>query len=383
LKPALVVLGKRTPKYVADELLALARVASYEPSCVVYLKERGGRAQLTDAKLKEIVAKAEECGAEVLLCGAELAPSDFAKLMKETKRTVVDRTLLLLEVFDKNAGSREARLQIETAMLKHYLPVLREALNLAKRGELPGFMSGGGYAIDKYYLHVKRKIAANKRKLEEVRARRAAARAKRREEGALVVAIVGFANAGKTTLFNALTGSQGLVGSTPFTTLSPKVSRLKVDGAKGSTLGSVLLVDTVGFVVNVPPEIVDAFYSTLEEVADADVVVLVVDAAEDLDVILLKLREAKKIMANIGAAYKPVFVVLNKVDVAKGLAEKRKAAEKFVLEEMPSAVGVFEVSASLGLGLDKLVEALWGYSRRLTSCASAIGLAGTRGSQPT
>ena len=379
----MLILSKDTPKYLVEELEALAKVASYEPKCIVKLRRRGSSFNLTKAKLDEILEKVRQHGIEAIICGIPLPPSSLIRLQKETGKHVIDRTMLLLEVFDKNAGTKEAKLQIETAMLKHWLPVLKESINMMKRGELPGFMAGGTYAVDRYYLHVRRKIARNAKKLEEIRKKRQMSRTRRRKLGLPLIAITGFANAGKTTLFNVLTGSSKQTGDAPFTTLSTKVARCTFKLENGNS-SDMLFIDTVGLIINVPAEIVEAFYSTLEEIVTADIIVFVLDASEEESIMRLKIKEAKSTFANIGALDKPIIVALNKID----LIEEPNMLIEVVLSEVrkcfPNLIGVVPTSAKMNIGIKSLVQKIWEYlSQKHTYYELDIDLKEIRESQLT
>lgn len=273
--------------------------------------------------------------------------------MKKTKADVMDRTTLLLEVFEVNAGSREAKLQIEVARYKHEIPLLREILNRSKRGELPGFMSGGTYAIDRYYKQVRKAIARARKELEEIRKRRSVIRERRKKVGLPSAAIVGYANAGKTTLFNVLTGSNKAVGPIPFTTLSPKISR--------HISLPLLLVDTVGFVLNVPPEIVEAFYGTLEEIKEADALIFTLDISEEDEVLEEQIKQAAETFSNLDSIYKPIVIAANKIDSVSEIEFKEK--EGFINEQasslFPQYLGIQPISALKRIGIEKVEEKVW------------------------
>ena len=274
--------------------------------------------------------------------------------MKETRSEVTDRIMIILEVFEKHAGSKEAKLQIELARTKHLMPLMREIINNAKRGELPGFLAGGVYAIDKYYLFMKKKAAKIKRELEYIRRKRGVTRVRRNLLGLPTVSIIGYANAGKTTLFNNLTGYEKPVGEKPFTTLLPKTGRIK--GGK-----KILLIDTVGFIVKVPPEIIEAFYSTLEEIVYSKLLYFVLDASEDSNIIIKRVNEAAATLGHIGALYKPLIIVMNKKDLLnpKLIMEKKKRIMKESIEKLPNTINIIPVSAEKKLGLEKLVNETW------------------------
>ncbi|MBE9391601.1 GTPase HflX [Fervidicoccus fontis] len=318
----------------------------------VTIRKNSGRYLISDYKLREIVEKKEKVKAEVILIEPELPPRDKINIIKATKADVIDRTLLLLEVFESNAGSKEAKLQISLARSGHMLPLVREVLNNSKRGELPGFLAGGTYAIDKYYRQLRRQVAKTRRELEEIRIRRDILRERRRVSGLSLIAIIGYANAGKTTLFNLLTGSNKETSNKPFTTISPKVSL--------SNLG-FLVIDTVGFVMNVPPEIIEAFYSTLEEIREADVLLLLLDSTEDLFLIEERVKQASVTLSNIESLYKPIVVALNKVEKTgrDDIEEKRAKLYQTCKSVFPMFVGLAKVSAKKGLGIDEMVNVIW------------------------
>jgi len=371
-----LLLSKETPYYIIEELKVLAEIIGYIPQTEVWIRKKNGKYKLSEYKIKEISKKIEDNNIEVLIVEPYLQPHSLFKLQKNIKKPVIDRTLLILEVLDKNAGSKEAKLQIQTAKLRHSLPILREALNLSKRGELPGFMAGGTYAVDRYYKHVRKKIAENRRKLELMRKRREKLRDKRRRLGFPSIAITGFANAGKTTLFNKLTKENKPVGEQPFTTVTPKASGTLINTSK------VLFIDTVGFIMNVPPEIVEAFYGTLEEITASDIVLLVIDSRENQEVIKKRITESARIMAKINALHKPIIVVPNKIDSLyfAEMVEKTNMIDNQCRELYPNVIATIPISASTGKGIDGLVRTIWDYlSQKPMFSGSVIDLAETKG----
>jgi len=274
-------------------------------------------------------------------------PSTMFQLMKKTGKRVIDRVQLILEIFASHAGSKEAKLQIEAARIRHEMPLIREYIRRSKMGELPGFLGPGGYAIDAYYRHLKRRLARIRRELEDLRRLRAVRRRSREKQGFLHVSIVGYASAGKTTLFNALTGENKPVGQEYFTTLQPKHKRVKINGV------DIVLVDTVGFIRDIPPEIIEAFYSTLEEIVYSDAIIFVVDASDPLQVIREKVASGYDILARIGAHGKPVVIALNKADL---VPPERLDEVKTVLQEISPGDQIVVVSAARGAGLRELVR---------------------------
>lgn len=283
-------------------------------------------------------------------------------MMKEARVRVVDRVTLILEIFALHAGSREAKLQIEAARIRHELPLIREMIRRSKMRELPGFLGPGGYAIDSYYRHLTRRLAKIRRELEEQRRIRRQRTSKRSRQGIYHVSIVGYASAGKTSIFNRLTGESRRTGEEYFTTLYPKHKAVSIGGVR------VALADTVGFIRDVPPEVIEAFYSTLEDIAESDAIVFVIDSSEDSKTVREKFTAGLDILARIGANGIPLIVALNKVDKTVDV----DSIVSIIMEESnryPWPVsGIVPVSALTGYGLDKLVglvaEVLLGHEAR-------------------
>jgi len=290
--------------YVEEEL-SLVKTIYRDVACVIKVGKPSPKAYLSRDKVESL----KDCEFEKLIVMDRLKPSQIVNLMRELKKDVEDRVILILEVFAEHAGSREAQMQIELARLKHYIPLVREAIRYAKIGELHGFLGAGRYGYEKYYLMLKKREARVRRELEKLRSIRSVRRKSRTEAGLPHVAITGYTCAGKTSLFNAITGLNKPVGPEPFTTLTPKSSRVEYNGFR------FILTDTVGFIRDLPPEVIEAFYATLEEVSDADLVVNVIDASKHINRIMEELETTRQILSRIGVQGKPVIVALNKIDL--------------------------------------------------------------------
>ncbi len=349
---AVVLRAKKSPEILVNELRSLLNILGYVIVDEVLVRGNGARVSLSKAKLEELAEKLKASSADTVIVEPKLPPHDMLEIMRTTGARVLDRTLVLLEVFDRHAGSLEAKLQIELARLKHSLPLIREALNRSKRGELPGFMAGGRYAVDWYYRHVRKKIAVIRRKLEDARKRRRITRVNRKKVcGLPMVALTGFSNAGKTTLFNAITGCNKPTGPQLFTTLHPKVA-IESDSKK------FMVVDTVGFVMNVPPEIIEAFYSTLEEITESDLIVLVIDSTEEQELIKYRIVEAAETLSKINAVHKPIIVAANKMDLVN--QKQRDGIVRFIEEHarnaLPGFRGAIPTSAIIRAEVGKMVR---------------------------
>ncbi len=342
-----------------DEALALVNTLKPQQVKVVKLRNKYrpdtrtylGKGKLSD--LKDIIENISGNGYGItkLVIYDTLFPRQAVNLMRELKVDVIDKIMLILEIFALHAGSKEAKLQIEMARILHQLPLIREWVRRAKIGELPGFLGPGAYAIDKYYQHLKRRLARIRRELSLLRARRELERSRRKALGFPHIAITGYANAGKTTLFNKLTNEHKPVGPEMFTTLSPKAKRADINGV------SAIVVDTVGFVRNIPAEIIEAFYATLEEVSSSDVALLVLDSSESVDAVLSKLRSSLNTLAKIGYVGKPLVIALNKIDLCSDEGRQvEDAVRKTVPEIYPWKWSVVRISALKGVNLNVLKE---------------------------
>jgi GTPase len=300
------------------------------------------------AELAEVVAAV---GADTVICDGELAPGQLRKLESITKVKVIDRTALILDIFAQHARSKEGKAQVELAQLQYMLPRLRgwgESLSRQAGGRSGG--AGGGIGtrgpgetkIETDRRRIRTRISRLRRELADMTAGREVQRGQRRRGQVPSVAIAGYTNAGKSSLLNRLTGAQVLVDNSLFATLDPAVRRARTPQGLPFTL-----TDTVGFVRHLPHQLIDAFRSTLEEVADADVILHVVDGS-DADP-RAQLAAVREVLTEIGARQVPELVVINKADAADPIA-----LEGLRLAEPKSVV----VSAITGEGIDKLLAEL-------------------------
>lgn len=298
-------------------------------------------------KVAEIRERREELRYDLVICNEDLSPRQQRNLEKELSIRVVDRTELILDIFAQHARTREGRLQVEAAQLRHLLPRLIGAYDYHRQMGGIGTRGGPGeQQIEVERRRIRRRLRSLDQELTQVRTHREQQRAGRRRSDLATVAIVGYTNAGKSTLINALTGAGVRANDSLFVTLDPTTRRLRLPGGR-----HVLLTDTVGFIQKLPTDLVAAFRATLEEVTFADLILHVIDAAA------LALDEhattVDQILGELGAADKPRIVALNKVDLL-GPATLRRVMRS-LSERYPVLV---PISALRRTGLDALGEAI-------------------------
>ena len=337
-----------------SELADLTRTAGGE----VVGKEVQRRSEVDPAlfigkgKVEELKALREANAYDLLICNEDLSPRQQRNLEKELKTRVVDRTELILDIFAQHARTHEGRLQVETAQLHHLLPRLIGAWDYHRQGGGIGTRGGPGeQQIEVERRRIRRRLKDLEKEITEVQRQRDQQRAGRRRSELQTVAIVGYTNAGKSTLLNALTGAGVRAEDRLFATLDPTTRRLHLPSGR-----EILLTDTVGFIQKLPTDVVAAFRATLEEVTYADLVLQVVDVSDPA-----AFDQAVTVEDELGelrAAEKPRVVALNKVD-RLGPAARRRAVQA-LHERYPDAVAV---SAINRLGFDPLLAALEAASR--------------------
>lgn len=339
-----VIIPRKYMSFV-DEELALVKTIYNEIVGFDFVGKPSSKTYVSSEKLSVL----KDIDFDKLVIMDRLRPSQFINLVREIKREVVDRIMVILEIFADHAGSREALLQIELARLKHTLPLVREAIRYAKIGELHGFLGAGRYGYEKYYSMLKKKESRVRRELERLREIRDMRRRIRREKGFPHVVIVGYTCAGKTSLFNAITGLSKPVGPEPFTTLTPKSHRVDYRDL------SFILTDTVGFIRDIPLEVIESFYATLEEISEADVVVDVIDSSKNPREISSELHTSIEILRKIGAYDKPIIYVLNKIDKVNSLGEIMELTSRYIRERDY----VVPASCTRSINIDLLLEKIY------------------------
>jgi GTP-binding protein HflX len=265
-------------------------------------------------KAEEIRGRAAELGAEVVLVDQELTPSQERNLEKLTGCRVLDRNGLILDIFAQRARSFEGKLQVELAQLSHLATrLVRGWTHLERQKGGIGLRGPGETQLETDRRLIAKRIRTLRGRLDKLARQRDTGRHVRREVPVPTVALVGYTNAGKSTLFNCLTGSDTYVADQLFATLDPTVRRVKLSG-----LGDVVLADTVGFVRQLPHELIAAFRSTLQEARDADLLLHVVDASDPLR--SERIAQVREVLSGIGAGEIRELTVFNKIDLLDGAA---------------------------------------------------------------
>lgn len=323
-------------------------------------------------KLAEIKSQRGAAGYSVVIFDDELSPSQQRNLENALGVKVLDRTALILDIFAQRARTREGALQVELAQSEYLLPRLAGQWSHLERLEgAIGTRGPGETQLETDRRLVRNKIARLKRQIEAVRRQRALYRRRRARAGVPVIALVGYTNAGKSTLMRALSGADVFTEDKLFATLDPLTRRIALPGGRAA-----LLSDTVGFIQKLPTQLVAAFRATLEELEAADILVHVVDITHPDAA--LQSRTVEETLAELGLAEKPVISVLNKVDLllrrdgspVGGVDELREQAA--TLAYRPDAL---LISAEKGWGLDALLERI---ETVLREGAAALARPGSR-----
>src|SRR6266516_5628811 len=291
-------------------------------------------------KARELAERVQQLGADTVVMDDELSPGQLRKLEELVDAKVIDRTALILDIFAQHATSREGKAQVELAQLNYLLPRLRGwGESLTRLGGGIGTRGPGETKMEVDRRRIRRRLTKLRRDLVEFGRTRDIKRQGRERAGVPAVALAGYTNAGKSTLLNRLSGAGVLVEDKLFSTLDPTTRRLDLPDGRSATL-----TDTVGFIAKLPHDLIEAFKSTLEEVARADLVVHLVDAAHGDPG--QQIEAVRAVLAEVGAAEVPELLVLNKADLADDLTRARLARQ---FPDTPL------VSAATGEGVERLL----------------------------
>jgi GTPase len=292
-------------------------------------------------KVTSLAAACSELDIDVVIVDNELTPGQLRQLEEKLERKVVDRTQLILDIFARRARTREGKWQVELAQLKYLLPRLVGSSDaLSRLGGGIGTRGPGETKLETDRRRIRVRIQAVQREIDQVRQRRSQLRERRHKQSVPTVALVGYTNAGKTTLFNRLTNEQAVASDALFVTLDPLIRRARLPDAR-----ELLVSDTVGFIDRLPHALVAAFRATLEEVAEADLVLHVIDASSDERE--RQMAAVRRVLEDVGAHEVSRLDVYNKIDALDANARQR------LRDADPGAV---LISARDGDGVDELLQ---------------------------
>ncbi len=301
-----------------------------------------GKINEIEKELKEL----KEFEYDMIVVNGSLKPSQHHYIEMKFQKECIDRAGVILRIFSDHAHTPEAIAQVTLAKLRYELPFLREWIHKAKSGDRPGFLAGGAYATDVYFEHAKSHARQIEERLEELSKQREVTRTKRRDSGYTLVSLAGYTNAGKSALMNNLCGASVEVDSRLFSTLS--TTTRKVLGVSGN----VLMTDTVGFIKDLPPDLVDAFNSTLEEIFYADLILLMFDSSEDEDVVKSKLMISMDILQP-RIEGRSLLIVGNKIDL---ISQVKHEQLKIAVTPLLGQHDLIFISAVTGEGLNLLKD---------------------------
>ncbi|MFQ5941324.1 MAG: GTPase HflX [Nitrososphaerales archaeon] len=329
------------------EALALAEASGYDVVRTVtqrYLNK--SRYGVGAGKAQEVKGYVEELKADVIIFDEVLRSVQIYNLAKLLQVEIIDRERLILEIFERRASTSESRIQVKLAQLRYEMTRAREKVRLARQGEQPGFFGLGRYEVDNYYRDIKRRISVLNQKLGGVSKRRDLYRSQRSKQGFPSISLAGYTSAGKTTLFNFLTGENHDIGKGMFTTLATYTRRLQLKDRK------VLLSDTVGFISKLPAYMIEAFKSTLNELTYANLVMLLIDISEPLEEVIRKYNSSIEILNQLNVPQTKVLNVLNKIDMTSEQKAWEKAKHLDLLENRRHIM----VSSKTGCNIENLKE---------------------------
>jgi len=292
-------------------------------------------------KVASLAAACDEANVDVVIFDHELNPAQLRQLEERLERKVIDRTQLILDIFARRARTREGKWQVELAQLKYLLPrLVGSATALSRLGGGIGTRGPGETKLESDRRRIRVRIQAIQREIDQVRQRRSQLRERRQKQSVPTVALVGYTNAGKTTLFNRLTNETAVASDALFVTLDPLVRRVRMPDNR-----ELLVSDTVGFIDRLPHALIAAFSATLEEVAEADLILHIIDAGSaDRE---RQMAAVRRVLDEVGAADVPMVAVYNKIDTIT--ADERRRLR----DADPSAA---LISAAAGTGVGELLQ---------------------------
>jgi GTPase len=332
-----------------EELAALTETAGAKPvgNMTQKLDFPSSTLYFGKGKLEELIEKKTDVHFDVVIVNDELTPRQQRNLEDALKIKVIDRTALILDIFAKSAHTREGQLQVELAQHQYLLPRLAgQWSHLERLGGGIGTRGPGESQLETDRRLIRQRIKKLQLQIEDIRKHRTLYRTKRKRSFIPVVALVGYTNAGKSTLLNALSKADVLVENRPFSTLDPVTRKVSLASGK-----EILLTDTVGFIHKLPPTIVAAFRATLEEITESDLILHVVDITHPNA--MEQFQTVERILGDLDVSDKPRITVLNKMDVS--VRQKEDLEELSISIKVPDE-NIISISAQKGWGFDVLIK---------------------------
>lgn len=332
---------------IINEATALCDSAGYQVVHIIkqrFLKRpKFGISEEIIEGLEEIAKKIRP---DVIVYDEILKPSQNYNLASKLHRNILDREALILEIFQSRTSSAESKLQVKLAQMRYEMSRAKEKVRLAKQGEQPGFLGIGKFEVDVYYNDIKHRMETVKSKLEKAGKQRQLHRQSRKRVGLKTISLAGYTSAGKSTLFNKLTGEERPKGKELFTTLTTSIRRITINQKV------FLISDTVGFISKLPAYIIEAFKSTLEELLYSDIIIIVIDISDPRFDLKKKFKSCKKTLNEIGVDPDKVIFALNKAD----LIQQKKILEKAEYLGLNEGKRWVSVSAKTGQNTKQLKE---------------------------
>ena len=327
------------------EALGLCDAAGYEVRKIIQHRILNkSKYGLGEGKVDELKEMLTSIKPDVIIFDEILKPSQNYNLASTLKMNILDREALILQIFERRAKSSESTLQVKMAQLRYEMSRAKEKVRLAKMGEQPGFMGIGKFEVDVYFNDIKNRMNGVKSKLAKSSTQRALHRQARKRFGFKTISLAGYTSAGKTTLFNILTGEEKEESPKLFTTLSTTTRKITLRNSE------VLISDTVGFISRLPAYMVQAFKSTLEELVYTDVVLVVIDVSDSILELRKKFKSCISTLDEIGVSKDKMIFVLNKSD----LVSKEEIVEKANQLDLTNNRKWLAASSSTGFNIAQL-----------------------------
>ncbi len=330
-----------------NEATALCDSAGYEISQII--KQRflnRPKYGISEEIIERLEETAKKLNPDVIVYDEILKPSQNYNLASKLHRNILDREALILEIFENRSKNSESQLQVKLAQLRYEMARAKEKVRLAKHGEQPGFLGIGKFEVDVYYNDIKHRVQTVKLKLKKASKQRELHRQSRKRLGFKTISLAGYTSAGKTTLFNKLTGEEKEQSDKLFTTLSTTTRKVTINQEP------FLISDTIGFISKLPAYMIEAFKSTLEELLYTDATILVIDASDSLFDLKKKFRSCNKTLNELGVERDKLIYALNKSD----LLDQKEIAEKIDYLRLNDNKKWVPVSAKTGENLKQLKD---------------------------